>query len=356
MYYLTPELTQNHRQDFYKPVMIDPNVTQHRFANLAVQTPFDDRFERMLAATWFPNQIPMSQDSADYRILSELEQHLFSVMISYLNWGDYAVPNNITTYFNLISRADIAKVLNRISGDEALHTHSYKYILESIITEPLTRNAIYGKAMDYKPFLDKINWNIGFTNRLATAIHTTQSTDKIAIAFYEDLVAYYIFENVFFPAGLSTAFCMASGAKGQLNSGRLLGVANQYKYILRDEREHAGNVLAMIKMLMVQFPILKSDAVIKRAKAIFNDAYNIEAACASVMLPDGGLPYLATSDYLKHVEHLLKLTASSIGVDLGIKTTDPLREILLPYFTVAQTNPQETSSTNYSHHRITDDL
>ena len=50
-----------------------------------------DLYDQAVANTWFPNEIQLAQDLADWKKLSDEEKHAFTFLVSYFN------PNELLT-------------------------------------------------------------------------------------------------------------------------------------------------------------------------------------------------------------------------------------------------------------------
>src|SRR5690606_19927355 len=85
---------------------------------------------------WMPQEIPMSRDITlwkDARGLSEDERRVVKRNLSFFVTADSLAPNNIVlgTYRH-VTAPDCLQYLLRQAFEEAIHTHAYQYIVESL--------------------------------------------------------------------------------------------------------------------------------------------------------------------------------------------------------------------------------
>jgi ribonucleotide reductase beta subunit family protein with ferritin-like domain len=307
----------------------------HHYATLAD----DDAFTRLIAImqsnTWFPNSTSMMSDSAQYSQLSDTDRHVFLTTISYLSVGDNAVPDNIAKYSQLMANSTVRRAIYTIIGQEALHTDSYKYVIDALVANTINKQNMYSYALQSKIVQEKINWTADYTNSLVESI----GSEKEQIALFEALFAYFIFERVFFPSGFAVGFCM--GVKNIMRD-----TAEQYRYILRDELTHAGTAKLLIKSVIKEFK-LPFDYVSSKMSEMLNEAMELEIKYSGFLLPEDTV-YLTSKNYNEYVSFLLNQIAKEFNVSefKGSKYSI-IRNVIAPYLQTESSNPMEVRGQSY---------
>ena len=84
---------------------------------------------------WMPNEVNMSADIALWKSdkLSDDERMIIKRSLGYFATADSLVANNIVLgVYRLITNPECRQFLLRQAFEEALHTHSYQHIIESL--------------------------------------------------------------------------------------------------------------------------------------------------------------------------------------------------------------------------------
>lgn len=258
---------------------------------------------------WVPNEIVMNEDIIQYNNgeLSDNEMHIFKCNISYLTVGDNLIPDNIVnTILPRVKASELRQLLRWIIAEEANHIESYLYILESFGLDESAQGAIFDLYRSIPAIREKVNWNIEYSSRID---NTLPSEDpEYYKALIENLVAYYIFEYVFFPAGFSQIF-------GFARIGKLKNTAQQYSYILRDETLHGGNALFMIRHLLhKEFPEKVLDnAMIHNLRSIIDSGVQLELLHNKDVFGEGIEGY-SWGDYVLYVKYLADKACDNLGL------------------------------------------
>lgn len=260
---------------------------------------------------WVPNEIPMIEDKQQFQngLLTDDEFRLLRNNISYLSVGDNLVPDNIvTSLLPRIKSHDMRQYLRWVIAEEANHVESYLFILESLGIDEKGQGDIFQLYANTPILAKKVNWNIKFSNMLRTDL---PSNDPVFVqSLLENLIAYYLFEYVFFPAGFSQIFALA-------RNGKLRNTAQQYSFIWRDETQHAANASFMINHLL--FNEFKSEVTLRsasfqnRLRYIVDEGITLEMEHAEHVIGNGINGY-SLHDYRAYVEFLTNLMCDSIGV------------------------------------------
>lgn len=258
---------------------------------------------------WVPNEIVMNEDIVQYQggKLNDNEMHIFKCNISYLTVGDNLIPDNIVnTILPRIKAPELRQLLRWIIAEEANHIESYLYVLESFGLDESAQGEIFDLYRKIPAIREKVNWNIEYSAKIDNTLPSDDPTYYRALI--ENLVAYYIFEYVFFPAGFSQIFGLA-------RTGKLKNTAQQYSYILRDETLHGGNALFIIRQLLhKEFPdkVLDHD-MIRALRALIDEGVQLELKHNNEVFYEGVEGY-SYADYSQYVKYLADRACNNLGL------------------------------------------
>ncbi len=281
-----------------------------------------ERFKNAQNNMWFPSEIGMADDKLQWNTgaLTEAEMWMFKLNISYLTASDNLVPDNLVdTIFPHITAVELRQYYRWQCAEEANHLESYLYILESFGLDEGGQGQIFNIYQEIPELANKLNWNLKFSNNLARSEAPIGSREASKLLL-EDLIAYAVFEFLFFPCNFTQIFALANGQK-------LRQTAQQYQYIWRDETLHADNGIWVINQIIYENPYLWDDEMRERALAIIVEGVRMEAAYAKASMPDGGVFGLSLKSYLKYNQ----MMADQLCLKLGLPVLYDVKENPLPW-------------------------
>lgn len=263
---------------------------------------YPDVRQRFLSARhnfWTPNDIAMGDDKVQWNtgILTEEESWLFKCNISYLTASDNLVPDNLdNAILSQITANEMRQYLRWQMAEEANHIESYFFILESFGLDEQGQGQIFKLYQDVPELVNKLNWNINFTNNVVN-IDAPAGSMEANRALLEDLISYYAFEYLFFPLGFSQIFALA-------RQGKLRNTAQQYQYIWRDENLHAINGRWLIRQIIRENPQLWDRKMQERARGIVDEAVKLESAYGQATMPNGGIVGMSVKNYVAFAQFM----------------------------------------------------
>src|SRR5260364_91152 len=145
--------------------------------------------------------------------------------------ADSLAANNIVlgTYRH-ITAPECRQYLLRQAFEEAIHTHAYQYIAESLgLDEGETFNAYH----EIESIRDKDAFLIPFIHTLTDPMFKTGAPDADQALLRSLIVFACMMEGLFFYVGFTQILAL-----GRQN--KMTGAAEQYQYILRDESLHCN--------------------------------------------------------------------------------------------------------------------
>ncbi len=168
-----------------------------------------DKYLASCANHWMPNEINMSADIAlwkDPNGLTTDERTIIKRSLGFFSTADSLVANNLVlAVYRHITNPECRQYLLRQAFEEAIHTHSYQHIIESL---GLDEAEVFNMYREVPAVAKKAAWAIPFTRSLSDRKFSTGTPEKDQ-RLLRDLIAFYIvFEGIFFYVGFTQIFAM----------------------------------------------------------------------------------------------------------------------------------------------------
>ena len=244
---------------------------------------------------WMPQEINMTADVAlwkDPNGLTEDERRIVMRNLGFFSTADSLVANNIVlSVYRHITNPECRQYLLRQALEEAIHTHAYQYVIESL---GMDEGEIFNMYKEIPSVARKAAWALPFTESLADQNFKTGSLedDKTLL---RNLIAFYcVLEGIFFYCGFTQILSMG-------NRNKMTGTAEQFQYILRDESMHVNFGIDMINQIKLENPQLWDEAMQTEARNMILQGTQLEIEYAHDTMAGGilGMNAQSMSDYLK---------------------------------------------------------
>src|SRR3989338_5753661 len=188
---------------------------------------------------WMPNEVPMSKDIELWKsnALTEDERRVIMRNLGFFSTAESLVGNNIVlAIFRHVTNPEARQYLLRQGFEEAIHTHAFLYIVESLT---LDHGEVFNMYNEINSIHAKDQFEMELTKDVLRPDFTTETFEG-AQKFLENLIGYYIImEGLFFYSGFAMILSF-------MRQNKMIGVAEQFQYILRDETVHLNFVIALI--------------------------------------------------------------------------------------------------------------
>ena len=246
---------------------------------------------------WMPQEINMTADVAlwkDPNGLTEDERRIVMRNLGFFSTADSLVANNIVlSVYRHITNPECRQYLLRQALEEAIHTHAYQYVIESL---GMDEGEIFNMYKEIPSVARKAAWALPFTESLADQNFKTGSLedDKTLL---RNLIAFYcVLEGIFFYCGFTQILSMG-------NRNKMTGTAEQFQYILRDESMHVNFGIDMINQIKLENPQLWDETMQTEARNMILQGTQLEIEYAHDTMPSGilGMNAESMSDYLKFI-------------------------------------------------------
>jgi ribonucleoside-diphosphate reductase beta chain len=244
-----------------------------------------------------PQEINMNADIALWKSadgLTEDERMIIKRNLGFFSTADSLVANNLVlAVYRHITNPECRQYLLRQAFEEALHTHAYQYVVESL---GMDDGEVFNMYRELPSVARKAEWAIPYTRSLGDPKFKTGTVEDDQ-RLLRDLIAFYvIFEGIFFYVGFTQVLSM-----GRRN--KMTGTAEQFQYILRDESMHMNFGIDVINQIKIENPMLWTDSFRQEIIGMIRSAVDIEIQYAYDTMPRGvlGLNAGMFKDYLEFI-------------------------------------------------------
>ena len=264
---------------------------------------------------WMPTEVPMAADISLWKgsSLSADERLVIMRNLGFFATAESLVANNLTlAIFRHVTNAECRQYLLRQAFEEAIHTHAFHYIVESL---GLDEQEIFSMYHDIPAIAAKDEFEMRLTENLLQPDFTTATTAG-AQRFLENLIGYYvIMEGIFFYAGFAMMLSFH-------RRNRMTGVGEQFQYILRDETVHLNFGIDLINGIKAEQPEVWTPPFRDRIVATMREAVEMEIAYAYDCLPNGVLG-LNAELFRTYVQYIADRRLERIGLPRQYRSPNP---------------------------------
>lgn len=318
--------------------------------------------ENSRANHWIPQEIAMSVDSSQFESLDPFAKQMYTQVLSYLTASDNTVPGYLLQVASqAVTSCELLLFLLRQGEEEAIHTESYRYMLEHLQISEQEISNLLQLTNEVPELREKLNWNIAHTNELAYIFakwtiaeregtimskQAYEDLEREAVrTLYRGMLAYLVFEFIYFPIGFTIFYGIRVFGKKMLGSDAII------RYIMRDEFNHAKNTkMCLLKLEEEHAKHLPEDFKRKAVEEIFNEAIELEFAVADRLFVENSLYGSYTKQQYKHfMLYLVQMAKRSIN-KLGDERLidNPIASWINPYYTsMIQYNKFEVTDVGY---------
>ncbi len=264
---------------------------------------------------WMPHEVSMAEDVQIWKgnKLSEGERLVVMRNLGFFATAESLVANNLTMgIFKQVTNAEARQFLLRQAFEEALHSHAFHYIVESL---GLDEGEVFNMYREVPAIAAKDRLELQLTEALVDPDFST-ATPEGAQKFLENLVGYYvIMEGIFFYSG----FAMMLSFHRQ---NRLTGIGQQFQWILRDESTHLNFGIDLINGIKAENSELWSAPLRRKLVRQVRRAVELEIDYARDVLPVGVLG-LNAGMFVDYVQHIADRRLERIGLPRQYESANP---------------------------------
>jgi ribonucleoside-diphosphate reductase beta chain len=245
---------------------------------------------------WMPTEVPMNQDVEVWRSdkLTDDERLVIKRNLGFFSTAESLVGNNLVlAIFRHVTNPECRQYLLRQAFEEAVHTHTFLYVVESL---GLDEGEIFNMYREIPSISEKDSFEMELTAEVLADDFSTDTVEGRQM-FLKNLIGYYvIMEGVFFYSGF---VMILSFHRRNL----MKGIGEQFQYILRDETIHMNFGIDLINEIKKENPELWTPEFQKEMLDRVRRAVELEIKYAEECLPRGilGLNAEAFRDYVQYI-------------------------------------------------------
>ena len=296
-----------------------------------------DLYNQAVANTWFPNEIQLGQDLADWKKMSEEERHAVTFLMSYFNPNELLVNKALAFgVYPYVNAAECHLYLAKQMWEEANHCMSFEYVLE---TFPIDRDEAYAAHVETPSMARKEEFETKFIKRMTEEtldITTTEGKKD----FIRNLIAYnIILEGIWFYSGFMVALSFRQ-------RNLLRNFASLIDWVVRDESLHLKFGINLILTVLEENEDLQTEEFADEIKQMIIDGVEMEEAYNKDLLPNGILGLNA--DYInQYVKYLADRRLEELGFEPHYKVSNPAKWMAGANDTLQLVNFFEATNTSY---------
>jgi len=264
---------------------------------------------------WMPSEVPMGKDIELWKsnTLSDDERRVIMRNLGFFSTAESLVGNNIVlAIFRHVTNPEARQYLLRQAFEEAIHTHAFLYIVESLT---LDHGEIFNMYNEVNSIHNKDKFEMKITQEVLDpnfSTDTPEGTQK----FVENLIGYYIImEGIFFYSGFAMILSF-------LRQNKMVGIGEQFQYILRDETVHLNFGIDLINGIKEENPEIWTPAFQEIIVNKIKEAVELEIQYAEDCLPRGILGLTAPM-FRDYVQHIADRRFERIGLKAIYKSKNP---------------------------------
>ena len=287
-------------------------INCHADVNQLVPFKYKWAWEKYLAGCanhWMPQEVNMSADIALWKNpngLTDDERLVVKRNLGFFSTADSLAANNIVlgTYRH-ITNPECRQYLLRQAFEEAIHTHAYQYIIESL---GLDDGEIFNMYHEVASIRDKDEFLLPFIDTLTNPEFKTGTPEADQKLLKSLIVFACIMEGMFFYVGFVQILAL-----GRQN--KMTGAAEQYQYILRDESMHLNFGVDLINQIKLENPHLWTSAFREEVRGLIQKGVELEYRYAEDTMPRGILG-LNAGMFKEYLRFIANRRCQQIGVDI----------------------------------------
>src|SRR5579875_43901 len=254
-------------------------------------------YRAMMNNFWIPEEIPLADDARQYDLLNEDERRSYNKVLSFLIFMDSLLTHNLPNINEYITAPEVNLCLTVHAFQEAVHSQSYGYVLDSVVSADV-RDAIYNEWRTDEHLLRR---NQFITDRYEEFIQDPSDENLV-----KTVMANFILEGLYFYSGFSFFFSLG-------RQGKMLGTVSEIKYIQRDELTHLALFRQIFHEIERENPHLLTPKLIEELREMMRQAVEHEISWGQYVT-EGQISGLTNELIAKYIQYLANLRLKSLDM------------------------------------------
>lgn len=265
---------------------------------------------------WLPTEINMQLDVEQWHsrnVLSDDERRAFETVLGFFTTADSIAANNVVlAFYRHITSPECRMYLLRQGYEEAIHTHAYQYIVESL---GLDEGKIFNMYREVEAIYNKDNMILGFNDGVFDPTFKTGTFENDQ-KFLENMIVFsIILEGIFFYSSFAVMF-------GFQRQNKLTGSAEQIQYIMRDESMHLNFGINMINAIKAEQPELWTKSFQDHIVDLVKRGTKLEYTFAQEVFPTG-IFGMNAENFRQYIEHIADRRLERIDLPKQFGVSNP---------------------------------
>lgn len=316
--------------------------------DIPVHPIFDKLTDKQLGFFWRPQEIDVNKDQRDFKILNDVQQHVFTKNISFQILMDSVQARSPgLALLPHVSIPELEACIIAWQNMEMIHNKSYQYLLKNLslnitdMFDSITKDTEIIKRSDalvkyYDAFLDaSVKYRAGMT----TDLLFLKKQLLLCVA------AINILEGLNFYVSFACSFAFSE-------QGLMEGNAKIISFIARDEALHLGITQNILKKWANGEDDPDMTKLYKKClpeiEAMYAEAIDMEKQWSKYLFKDGSMIGLSENILNQYVEYIAGKRMKNLGIKHDFITKNPLpwTDKYLKSNDV-QESPQEVEKSSY---------
>jgi len=265
---------------------------------------------------WLPTEISMQRDIEQWKsttVLTDDERKAFETVLGFFTTADSIAANNVVlAIYKHITSPECRMYLLRQGYEEAIHTHAYQYIVESL---GMDESRIFNMYREVESIYNKDNMILRLNEGIFADDFKTGTLEADQL-FVENLCVFsLIMEGIFFYSSFAVMF-------GFQRQNKLTGAAEQIQYIMRDESQHLNFGVNLINTIKEEQPEVWSEEFQQRIVDMVKRAVVLEYEFATTVFPKG-IFGMNAAGFKQYIEHIADRRLASVGLPAQYNVENP---------------------------------
>jgi ribonucleoside-diphosphate reductase beta chain len=265
---------------------------------------------------WLPTEISMQRDIEQWKsrdVLTADERQAFETVLGFFTTADSIAANNVVlALYKHITSPECRMYLLRQGYEEAIHTHAYQYIVESL---GMDESRIFNMYREVEAIYNKDNMVLSLNEGIFDPAFKTGTLENDQ-KFLENLCVFsLILEGIFFYSSFAVMF-------GFQRQNKLTGSAEQIQYIMRDESQHLNFGINMINAIKEEQPEVWTPAFQEHIIDLVKRAVVLEYSFATEVFPRG-IFGMNAAGFKQYIEHIADRRLERVGLPTQYNVENP---------------------------------
>lgn len=275
-----------------------------------------DYYNAANANHWLPTEISMQLDIEQWKSQTALtpdERHAFETVLGFFTTADSIAANNIViATYEQVTSPEIRMYLLRQAYEEAIHTHAYQYIVESLAMDEAK---IFNMYRENSAIYHKADFILTFNEGIFDRSFRTGTFENDQKFLENQCVFSLILEGIFFYSSFAVMF-------GFQRQHKLTGSAEQIQYIMRDESMHLNFGVELINAIKKEQPELWTKEFQEKIIHWVREAAKLEYTYAAEVFPQG-IFGMNAAGFKQYIEHIADRRLERVGLPAQFGVANP---------------------------------